>query len=93
MTLRLLGNSKWRSKCYIILEQRRLISDPGATATDEEDGTITAKLLMQALSNPNVKQKGTYTITYTASDEAGNVCISSSYSSSKNDAEDFAGYI
>jgi hypothetical protein len=44
--------------------------DPGATATDQEDGDITSRI---AVSNPvNTALLGTYTVTYTVSDLAGN---------------------
>ncbi|MBK8362305.1 MAG: DUF5011 domain-containing protein [Bacteroidetes bacterium] len=47
-------------------------TDPGATANDEEDGVVTATSDASS-TNPNVNQIGTYTITYTATDAAGNV--------------------
>ncbi len=44
-------------------------TDPGATATDENDGTITPVVT----GTVNTDKVGEYTITYTATDEAGNV--------------------
>lgn len=48
-------------------------TDAGATATDNTDGDITSKIVSDAsTTNPNVSKAGTYTITYTVSDAAGN---------------------
>lgn len=47
-------------------------TDAGATASDDEDGTITVTSDASS-SNPNINVPGVYTITYTASDKAGNV--------------------
>src|SRR5438046_3014092 len=46
-------------------------TDPGATASDNEDGTISVTSDYSS-TNPNVNLKGTYTIHYTATDKAGN---------------------
>ncbi|MBI4930102.1 MAG: DUF5011 domain-containing protein [Bacteroidetes bacterium] len=46
-------------------------TDPGATAEDDEDGTITASSDWSS-TNPNLNYVGVYTITYTATDAAGN---------------------
>ncbi len=46
-------------------------SEPGFTATDNVDGDITAKV--QVSGSVDVYHAGTYTITYTATDNAGNV--------------------
>ena len=43
-------------------------SDPGATATDETDGTLSAT----ASGTVTTTTEGTYTVTYTAKDKAGN---------------------
>ena len=42
----------------------------GATATDNEDGSLTSKIKMTG--TVNTKKAGTYTITYSVSDKAGN---------------------
>ena len=45
-------------------------SDAGATATDQEDGDITSRIVV---TNPvNTTLLGTYTVTYAVSDLAGN---------------------
>ena len=44
--------------------------DPGATAQDEEDGDITDKI--NATINVNTEVEGTYTVSYTVEDNAGN---------------------
>jgi hypothetical protein len=48
-------------------------TDAGATATDNKDGDLTSSIVSDAsASNPNINKAGTYTITYTVSDAAGN---------------------
>lgn len=64
-------------------------ADQGATANDDEDGALTATSDASA-TNPNVNKVGTYTITYTATDAAGNVGSAIRTVRVKNDAEDFA---
>lgn len=44
--------------------------DPGATAHDEEDGDITDKI--NTTINVNEEQLGTYTVSYSVEDAAGN---------------------
>ena len=44
--------------------------DPGATATDDKDGDLTNKIKVSGTVNTN--KVGTYTITYTVKDKAGN---------------------
>jgi hypothetical protein len=46
-------------------------TDPGATATDDKDGAVSVSSDRGA-SNPNLNRTGTYTITYSAQDAAGN---------------------
>jgi hypothetical protein len=65
-------------------------ADPGATASDDEDGTLTVTSDYSS-TNPNLNQVGTYTITYTATDAAGNVGSALRTIRVKNDAEGFAG--
>lgn len=44
--------------------------DEGATASDEEDGDLTASI--SSTSNVNIQQIGTYQINYSVKDKAGN---------------------
>ena len=44
--------------------------DAGATATDNIDGDITSSITVE--SNVNVSSEGSYSVTYTVSDESGN---------------------
>jgi len=46
-------------------------SDPGATANDDNDGSVSVSSTFSS-TNPDVTTSGSYTITYTASDKAGN---------------------
>ena len=45
-------------------------TDPGATATDNTDGTITSSIVVSG--TVNTSQVGIYTLTYSVSDAAGN---------------------
>lgn len=65
-------------------------TDLGATATDDEDGTVIATSDASSV-NPNTNAVGTYTITYIATDAAGNVGSAIRTIRVKNDAENFAG--
>jgi prepilin-type N-terminal cleavage/methylation domain-containing protein len=49
-------------------------SDAGATAIDDVDGDVTSKIVTTGTVNPSVV--GTYTITYTVTDNAGNTAES-----------------
>lgn len=48
-------------------------SDAGATATDDRDGNVTSRI--QVTGTVNVNFAGTYTVTYTVSDTAGNPSV------------------
>ncbi len=48
-------------------------TDAGATADDDKDGDLTSSITSNAsATNPNVNLKGTYAVTYTVTDAAGN---------------------
>ena len=61
-----------------------------ATATDNEDGAITVSS-NASTSNPDVNKAGTYTITYSATDKAGNEGTVTRTIRVYNEAEVFAG--
>jgi hypothetical protein len=65
-------------------------TDPGATATDDEDGTVTV-ISDASTTNPNPNRANSYTITYTATDAAGNVGTATRSVRVKNEAEAYAG--
>lgn len=65
-------------------------SELGATAKDDNDGTVTVSD-DHSSTNPNVNQTGTYTITYTATDKAGNAGHATRTVIVKNDADYLAG--
>ncbi|MDO8575804.1 MAG: DUF5011 domain-containing protein [bacterium] len=46
-------------------------TDPGATATDDTDGDLTANIVVDGTVNTAVE--GSYTLTYSATDAAGNI--------------------
>lgn len=55
----------------ITVEVEQAFDDPGATATDDVDGALTP-----AVDNPvDTKVIGTYVVTYTAKDSAGNAAV------------------
>jgi hypothetical protein len=66
------------------------VSDPGATAEDDEDGTVSVTSDWTS-TNPNVNLTGTYIVTYTASDAAGNTATEKRTVVVKNDADYLAG--
>jgi len=66
------------------------VSDPGATAEDDEDGTV-AVTSDWSSTNPNVNLTGTYIITYSAVDAAGNVGEETRTVIVKNDADYLVG--
>src|SRR5688572_20955451 len=67
------------------------VSDPGATAEDDEDGTIANVTSDWSTTNPNVNLAGTYTVTYSAVDAAGNVGEATRTVIVKNDADYLVG--
>lgn len=64
--------------------------DPSATANDNEDGAVSVTSDWSS-TNPNVNLAGTYTISYTASDKAGNAANASRTVYVKNSADNLAG--
>lgn len=54
----------------LILDLNQTFTDPGATATDNRDGDISTNI--STVGDVNTAQAGTYTITYSVSDEVGN---------------------
>lgn len=63
---------------------------PAATATDDEDGDLTSSITVDA-SGVNANAKGSYTVTYTVSDAAGNTASATLTVDIVNDAEYLAG--
>lgn len=64
-------------------------TDQGATATDDEDGDITS--LIEVSDPVDVNNAGTYTVTYTVSDAAGNVATETRTVVVSNDAKNLEG--
>jgi len=67
------------------------LTDPGATASDEKDGDVSASITSDYLTAVNKDKTGTYTVTYSVSDEAGNTGSATLSVTVKNDAEPWAG--
>lgn len=65
-------------------------TDEGATAYDETDGEVTVTSDASS-TNPDMNNAGVYTITYTATDAAGNVGTATRTVTVRNDAYDLAG--
>jgi|ERR1041385_744024 hypothetical protein len=65
-------------------------SDPGATAIDDEDGLIPVTSNFSS-TNPNVNMAGTYSITYLATDSAGNQASATRTVIVENSAVNLAG--
>lgn len=67
-------------------------TDAGATANDDKDGDLTTSITNNiSATNPNVNQKGTYTITYSVTDAAGNVGTATRTVIVENSAEALTG--
>jgi hypothetical protein len=64
-------------------------TNPTATATDDEDGDLSTSITVSGTVDPNTK--GTYTLTYSVSDAAGNTASQDLVVSIVNDAEVYAG--
>ncbi|MBL0063973.1 MAG: DUF5011 domain-containing protein [Bacteroidetes bacterium] len=60
-------------------------SEPGFSATDDEDGTITSSVTVSGTVDMN--RKGSYTLTYTVADKAGNSTSVNRVVNVVNDAE------
>ncbi|HLG03819.1 MAG TPA: immunoglobulin-like domain-containing protein [Bacteroidia bacterium] len=64
-------------------------TNPTATATDDEDGDISSSITVSGTVDPDTK--GTYVLTYSVSDAAGNTASETVTVSIINDAEYLAG--
>lgn len=64
-------------------------TDQGATASDDEDGDISS--LIEVSDPVDVNNAGTYTVTYTVSDAAGNVATATRTVIVSNDAKNLEG--
>jgi len=67
------------------------LTDPGATADDNEDGDISTSVTSDYMTVVNKDLAGTYTVTYKATDEAGNEGMATLSVTVKNDASAWAG--
>jgi hypothetical protein len=66
-------------------------SEPGYTASDDEDGDITSSVTVTGAGDVNTNMKGSYTVTYTVSDAAGNTATETRTVNVVNDADYLAG--
>jgi hypothetical protein len=64
-------------------------SDPGFVATDNKDGNMTSKVNVFGTVNPNAK--GSYTLTYSVKDAAGNVTTVNRAVNIVNDVDSIGG--
>ncbi|MBR6505028.1 MAG: transglycosylase domain-containing protein, partial [Clostridia bacterium] len=60
-----------KGEAIVNLELNGIYTEQGATATDNKDGDITSKIVVSG--KVDTKKAGTYVITYTITDAAGNV--------------------
>ena len=81
---------KLKGSSSVVVSLNTSYVDSGASATDNHDGTLGVTNNITS-NNPNVNRVKTYTITYTATDAAGNVGTATRTVRVKNDAEDYAG--
>lgn len=73
----------------IVVTLNTTYTDPGATALDDEDGDLTASIVIQ---NPvNVNKKAKYTVNYTVTDAEGNLGSATRTVFVVNQAEFLAG--
>ena len=63
--------------------------DPGYTAIDDEDGDLTSSVVVEGVVDTSLT--GTYQVTYTVTDAAGNVGTATRYVRVYNEVEDWAG--
>jgi hypothetical protein len=75
---------------YYLVLNSLAYTDPGATAEDDEDGTVTVTSDISS-TNPDRNLAGTYTITYTAVDAAGNEATATRTVVVYNEADVLAG--
>ena len=66
-------------------------SDPGATAQDNKDGDISAKISVSGATSVNKDLVGTYDVVYTVTDLAGNSASATRKVVVRNDAYIYAG--
>src|SRR5437762_984328 len=66
-------------------------TEPGFTANDDKDGAVTSSVSVSGASSVNLNRKGTYTVSYSVSDKAGNSTTETRTIHVVNDAEAFAG--
>ena len=67
------------------------LTDPGATANDDSDGDVTSLVTSDYLDVVDENETGTYTVTYTVADKAGNVATATKAVTVRNDAYLLAG--
>jgi hypothetical protein len=66
-------------------------TDAGATAKDERDGDLTSSIVSDAATAVKKDLAGTYTVTYTSTDAAGNAGTATRTVAVKNDADKYTG--
>ena len=79
------------SNPMIITLNSGTMSDPGATANDDEDGTVNVSSNWNWGTNPNPNMADTYYIVYTAADASGNETTETRTVNVENSAKNLAG--
>lgn len=67
------------------------LTDPGATANDDTDGDVSSLVTSDYLTAVDKDKTGTYTVTYTVADKAGNTSTATKAVTVRNDAYLWAG--
>ena len=84
-TITVSGGNSARTQSLPAIAGQGTWTNPSATANDDKDGDISSKITVSGTVDPNTE--GTYTLTYSVSDAAGNTATQSITVNIVNDAD------